>query len=289
MVWSNSRLPQLANLADEEITNDAEDEILSSINNGIRELSIEGLDKVINSAQSKKKELIRLAAEAKAVEASEEKGRLIKEKAALQEELDSLKQAHLLAVRAAAAAAAAPAPTSLAAARLPDLADTGEGDGWPGDEGGGGGGGEGVLVQAATNTSAEMAQGEAGARPGDSAPWSSIEAAFRSPRIVLPADSFASIFSLSSHPPSTVAAPPQSPLFRSGLGAAVGGSNLFSLEVRAGVLACWLAGCATDAVSLTAERRGIAGCHALDSRKVGCAACTSTRSQHSGTLATTRN
>jgi hypothetical protein len=95
-------------------------------------------------------------------------------------------------------------------------------------------------VQAATNTSAEMTRGEAGARPGDSAPWSSIEAAFRSPRIVLPADPFASIFSLSSHPPSTVAAPPQSPLFASGsgLGAAVGGRNLFSLEVRAGVLAC---------------------------------------------------
>ena len=56
LVWGNRRLPQLANLIcdddDEEMTNDVEDEILSSMNSDMKELSIQGLYKHAKSVQS---------------------------------------------------------------------------------------------------------------------------------------------------------------------------------------------------------------------------------------------
>ena len=84
MVWGNSRLPQLANLADEEITNDAEDEILSSINSDMKELSIQGLYKHANSVQSEIEKRVRLAAEP---EAEEERIRLAAEAEKMEEAL----------------------------------------------------------------------------------------------------------------------------------------------------------------------------------------------------------
>jgi hypothetical protein len=56
LVWGNRRLPQLANLIcddddDEEMTNNVDDEVLSSIFNKMKELSLQGLDRLANSVQ----------------------------------------------------------------------------------------------------------------------------------------------------------------------------------------------------------------------------------------------
>ena len=87
MLWGNSRrLPQLANLADEneEITNEVEqDEILSSINSKMEKLSIERLYKHANSVQSEIEKRVRLAAEA---EAEVERKRLAAEAEKMEEE-----------------------------------------------------------------------------------------------------------------------------------------------------------------------------------------------------------
>jgi len=70
LVWGNSnrRLPQLANLicddADEEMTNNVDDEVLSSIFNKMNELSLQGLDRFAKSVQPEIEKCVRLAAEA---------------------------------------------------------------------------------------------------------------------------------------------------------------------------------------------------------------------------------
>ena len=68
LVWGNRRLPQLANLicddADEEMTNNVDDEVLSSIFNKMKELSLQGLDRLANGVQPEIEKCVRLAAEA---------------------------------------------------------------------------------------------------------------------------------------------------------------------------------------------------------------------------------
>ena len=142
------------------------------------------------------------------LQANQDKERLAKEKEALKAELRAHKAASVY------------------------LHDTGEGGGWPGEGNGGGGaggddmrGGRGGLDGNGTNQPVERRMGGG----GEGAAWS-IEAALRSPRVVLPlSDPLTNLFSISSHPPSTVAPPPQSPLFGGGHGAFLG-QNLFSSE-----------------------------------------------------------
>ena len=68
LVWGHRRLPQLANLIcdddDEEMTNNVDDEALSSIFNKMKELSLQGLDRLANSVQPEIEKCVRLATEA---------------------------------------------------------------------------------------------------------------------------------------------------------------------------------------------------------------------------------
>ena len=63
LVWGNRRLPQLANLicddADEEMTNNVDDEVLISIFNKMKELSLQGLDRLANSMQPEIEKCVR--------------------------------------------------------------------------------------------------------------------------------------------------------------------------------------------------------------------------------------
>jgi len=83
LVWGNRRLPQLANLIcdddDEEMTNNVDGEVLSSIFNKMKELSLQGLDRFANGVQPEIEKCVRLATEA-------EKEKVQRERLAAEEE-----------------------------------------------------------------------------------------------------------------------------------------------------------------------------------------------------------